>query len=105
MRRTDILGSPAFLLGLLLLLANDFFFKYQFHNAFTGKLSDIAGLFIFPLFIAAALRSQCRWIFFGVAVFFIYWKSPLSESLLNGLSFISGLHFERVFVFRMMAGL
>lgn len=96
MRRTDILVSPAFLLGLLILLANDFFFKYQFHNILTGKLSDIAGLFIFPLFIAAVLRSQSRWIFFGVAVFFIYWKSPLSESLLNGLSIISGLHFERV---------
>lgn len=96
MRRTDILLSPAFLFGLLLLLANDFFFKYQFHNAFTGKLSDIAGLFIFPLFIVAVLRSQSKWIFCGVAVFFIYWKSSLSESLLNGLSFVSGLHFERV---------
>ncbi len=96
MRRTDLLRSPAFLLGLLVLLANDFIFKSQFHNAFTGKLSDIAGLFIFPLFIVVLLRSPSKWIFFGVAVFFIYWKSPLSENLLNGLSFISGLQFERV---------
>lgn len=46
--------------------------------------------------MAAVWRSQSRWIFVGVAVFFIYWKSPLSESLLKGLSFISGLCVERV---------
>ncbi len=96
MRRTDILLSPAFLLGLLVLLANDFIFKYQFHNALTGKLSDIAGLFIFPLFIAAVLRRHSKPVFVGVALFFIYWKSPLSESLINALSFISGMYFERV---------
>lgn len=96
MRRTDILLSPGFLLGLLVLLANDFFFKYQFHNAFTGKLSDIAGLFIFPLFIGAVLRSQSRWIFVGVAVFFIYWKSPLSNGLLELMSYTTGLYFGRV---------
>jgi hypothetical protein len=95
-KRNDILVSPGFLIGLLVLLANDFFFKDYFHNALTGKLSDIAGLFIFPLFISVLLRSQSKLIFFGVAVFFIYWKSPLSEGLLNGLSFLSGLHFERV---------
>lgn len=95
-KRNDILVSPGFLIGLLVLLANDFFFKDYFHNAFTGKLSDIAGLFIFPLFISVLLRSQSKLIFFGVAVFFIYWKSPLSDGLLNGLSFLSGLNFERV---------
>lgn len=96
MRRTDTLLSPAFLCGLLVLLANDFVFKYQFHNALTGKLSDIAGLFIFPLFIAAVWRSQSRWIFVGVAVFFIYWKSPLSNGLLELVSCASGMQFGRV---------
>jgi hypothetical protein len=95
-KKNDVLLSPGFLTGLLVLLANDFFFKDYFHNALTGKLSDIAGLFIFPLFISVILRSQSKLIFFGVAVFFIYWKSPLSDGLLNGLSFLSGLHFQRV---------
>lgn len=95
-KRNDILLSPGFLAGLLLLLANDFFFKDYFHNALTGKLSDIAGLFIFPLFISAILRSQSKHIFYGVALFFVYWKSPLSDPLLNALSFLSGLNFERV---------
>lgn len=95
-KRNDILLSPGFLAGLLLLLANDFFFKDYFHNALTGKLSDIAGLFIFPLFISAILRSQSKHIFYGVALFFVYWKSPLSDPLLNALSFLSRLNFERV---------
>lgn len=96
MRRTDILLSPAFLLGLLVLLANDFIFKYQFHNALTGKLSDIAGLFIFPLFIAAVLRRHSKHVFVGVALFFICWKSPLSNGLLELMSSVSGLSFGRV---------
>ena len=45
-RSVHILGSPGFLVGLLLLLSNDFVFKEQFHNGFTGKLSDFAGLFV-----------------------------------------------------------
>ena len=83
-------------MGLLVLVTNDFYFKYHFHNALTGKLSDVAGLFIFPLFISALLKSHSKTIFFAVSVFFIYWKSPFSDPLLNFFSFISGFQFERV---------
>lgn len=95
-KRKDHLRSPVFLLGLALLLANDFFFKAYFHNSITGKLSDIAGLFIFPLFISVILRSDSKLIFWAIAAFFIYWKSPLSNSLLEMLSSVSGQRFERV---------
>lgn len=40
-RRLEILSSPGFLVGLSLLLTNDFVLKEQFHNAFTGKLSHL----------------------------------------------------------------
>ena len=48
-RSFQILGSPGFLIGLSLLLTNDFVLKEQFHNGFTGKLSDFAGLFVFSI--------------------------------------------------------
>ena len=45
-----MLTSPGFVVGLSLLLLNDLFLKARFHNPLTGKLSDFAGLFVFPLF-------------------------------------------------------
>jgi hypothetical protein len=95
-KRNDSLLSPGFLAGLLVLITNDFWLKDHFHNAITGKLSDLTGLFIFPLFISAISRSTSKHLFFGVALFFVYWKSPFSDGLLNLLSFLSGLHFTRV---------
>lgn len=78
-----ILLSPIFLLGLFLLLLNDFFLKYQFHNFLTGKLSDFAGLFIFPLFFAAFLPKRKVEIYFLTGVLFIFWKSPVSQGLID----------------------
>lgn len=57
-RNFSILVSPGFLLCLCLLLLNDFILKSEFHNALTGKLSDFAGLFIFPLFFSALRQSR-----------------------------------------------
>ena len=39
--------------ALVLTFLNDHFFKHQFHNFLTGKISDFTGLFYFPLFIYA----------------------------------------------------
>ena len=38
-----------------LLIANDHVLKFVFHNAVTGKLSDVAICFLMPLLISAAL--------------------------------------------------
>lgn len=81
MRR--LLSSPGFLTGLALLLANDWLFKPVFHNALTGKLSDFAGLFIFPLFWTALFPRRKTLIFSATAVFFVFWKMPLSQSWLD----------------------
>ncbi len=62
-RQLQILLSPEFLIGLLLLLMNDFVFKELFHNWLTGKLSDFAGLFIFPLFWSALFPKRKALIF------------------------------------------
>lgn len=82
----NIFASPLFVLALSLLLLNDFFLKYYFHNAFTGKLSDFAGLFIFPIFWSVFFPTYKRKIFFLTALIFVWWKSPLSEGFIHLLN-------------------
>jgi len=74
--RLKILLSPLFIFFLLLLLLNDFFLKGIFHNEITGKLSDISGLFIFPIFWSAIFPKQKKWIFLLTGFGFTIWKSP-----------------------------
>lgn len=84
----QILISPLFLAGLLILLVNDFYLKAEFHNFFTGKLSDFAGLFVFPLFWAAFFPKRKLFIFVATAAFFVFWKSPYAQEFIdfwNGL--------------------
>lgn len=78
---------PVFLISLFILLVNDFYWKYQHANWLTGKLSDFAGLIVLPVF--------CRVLFWGLskkmillacALFFIWWKSPLSQPLIELLN-------------------
>lgn len=79
----SILVSPAFLVGLGLLLLNDFFLKPTFHNWFTGKLSDFAGLFIFPLFFTAFFSERKRWIYAVTGIGFVFWKSEFSQPFID----------------------
>jgi hypothetical protein len=83
-RSHHLLASTGFLIGLLLLLLNDLVLKEQFHNELTGKLSDFAGLFVFPLFWSAFLPRQKRSVFIATAVLFVFWKSGYSQFLIEG---------------------
>jgi len=47
--------SPLPLAAVALLAINDAWLKPTFHNHLTGKLSDLAGCFVFPLYLAALL--------------------------------------------------
>lgn len=88
--RFDLLVSPGFLLGLSLLLFNDFFLKRCAHGALSGKLSDFAGLFVFPLFCVAFFRRFKTAIYVLTAALFAFWKSSYSQQLIdiwNSLSF------------------
>lgn len=80
--RYKILASPLFLLGLGLLLVNDFYLKQHFGNWWTGKLSDISGLIIFPLFLTALFPKQKMASFVGTIILFTIWKLPLSNALI-----------------------
>ena len=82
-QRRKILLSPLFLVGLTILLLNDFYLKTQFHNFFTGKISDFAGLFVFPLFWAAFFPKRKLFIFTATATFFVFWKSSYSQGFIH----------------------
>lgn len=75
-----IVTSIWFIIGLTLLLVNDFILKGLYGNYLTGKLSDFAGLFIFPLFWTALLPKYKTAIFWAVGLMFIFWKSSYSQS-------------------------
>jgi hypothetical protein len=79
----NLLLHPLFLFSLFLLLLNDISLKYEFHNGFTGKLSDFAGLFVFAVFWLAIL-PRFRWqVVIITALLFIWWKSSLSSSFIQ----------------------
>ncbi len=78
-----LLTSVWFIFGLTILMLNDFVLKATYGNWITGKLSDFAGVFIFPLFWATLLPKHKNKIFFLTAIIFIYWKSQYSSILIN----------------------
>lgn len=91
-----IFTTTWFLLGLSLLLLNDFVLKELLGNWFTGKLSDFAGLFIFPLFWTAFFPRQKKSIFIFTGLLFILWKSPLSQHLIDSWNSFDVFYISRV---------
>lgn len=77
------LTTPLFLACLFLLLLNDFYLKTAFHNSLTGKLSDICGLFIFPILWSVIFSGRKHVIYILTALFFTYWKSRYSEPFID----------------------
>lgn len=64
--RPALLDLPEFmaawpLVAVAVLTLNDMVLKARFHNALTGKLSDLAGCFFLPLWLSALLRLVTRW--------------------------------------------
>lgn len=55
MTRAGYLLHPLAVVGLILWIANDHVFKAAFSSWWTGKLSDVAGLAVFPLIPYAAI--------------------------------------------------
>ncbi len=56
----DGLLHPVALGAMALLALNDHVLKPAFANAWTGKLSDIAGLVFFPLLLQAVIELGCK---------------------------------------------
>ncbi|MFC0513206.1 hypothetical protein ACFFGT_03305 [Mucilaginibacter angelicae] len=80
-----------FIAGLLLLALNDHYFKQHYTSWLTGKLSDFAGLLIFPMFLLFLFPKLSKWSVIVTGLFFIFWKTPFSTGFIeayNKISFI-----------------
>lgn len=53
--------APLPLAAVALMAVNDQWLKPAFHNALTGKLSDVAICFFLPLYLSALLSLVTRW--------------------------------------------
>lgn len=94
MKDYNKIAHPIFLLSLLLLILNDWYFKNAFNNEITGKLSDFAGLFAFPFLLGILFSNHKKAVHFLAGIIFIYWNSEFSQPLINYLN-SSGLHVIR----------
>jgi len=82
-KQKSILVSQLFILGLVILLINDFYLKPTFGRPITGKLSDFSGLFIFPLFWVSFFPNKKNLIFILTALLFVIWKSTYSQPFIE----------------------
>ncbi len=84
--RKELLFNYLFITSLVLLALNDHLWKGMYHNWFTGKISDFAGLVVLPLFLAFLFPRLARRACHISALFFIYWKTELSSGLIEFLN-------------------
>lgn len=95
-RKPFFLLNAIFFLALMVLVLNDHYWKGTYSNALTGKLSDIAGLVLLPLYLAylfPRLGQRAVWV---SAVFFLFWKSPLATPFIDCYSLVAPISITRV---------
>jgi hypothetical protein len=88
--------SRPFAVAIFLLLLNDLLLKHLLHNAFTGKLSDFAGLFAFALFFGSMLPKHSKSVIAGIGAAFIFWKSPLASGCIDLFNSVAPFSIARV---------
>jgi hypothetical protein len=94
--KPSLLLHPLFLCSLFLLLLNDHWWKYSYPNAFTGKLSDFTGILVLAVTARQFLPLKRTVACAGLIVLFIYWKSPLSQPLIDWCNDVVGLPVSRI---------
>lgn len=96
MKNKNLIINPYFLLGLVLLLINDLYLKYEYGNVLTGKLSDFAGLLIFPMFVAFIIPKLKKSISLITGIVFILWKTPLFTPVIDFANQLLSINVHRV---------
>ena len=94
--RFAIVASPGFIAAVLLLVANDHVLKAGFPGIVTGKLSDVAGLFVVGALAVRFVPSRSTRALGGVGALFIFWKSPLSQPLIDAWNGVGPFTIVRV---------
>lgn len=80
---------------LVLLLLNDWCFKYAFPGAITGKLSDFAGIALVGTLAIAIWPKRTYAIRVAVVAGFIWWKGPLSQVAIDAINRMTPFHVGR----------
>jgi hypothetical protein len=83
LHRLDTLCSVWFIAALGLLLLNDYYWKAAYHNWFTGKISDFAGLFVLSVFLIVLWPKRKVSIACGTGFIFLVWKSSISQPAID----------------------
>lgn len=91
-----VVTAPTFVAPLVVLLLNDLVLKHEFANALTGKLSDLAGLWLFPAFFASMFPRRRAHIYVLTGAGFIFWKSALSTTAIAAWNALPLLDIGRV---------
>lgn len=92
----DLLQNYIFLIGVTLLFINDQFLKFEFGNTFTGKLSDICGIIIFPFFLTFIFPKLKEYSVLLAGAIFTFWKSEYSQALIDFINKTTWLQASRV---------
>lgn len=83
--KRQLLLHPVFLSALILLLLNDHWGKYAFHNWITGKLSDFTGVLVLAIFLYAITPLNKLYSILITVLLFAWWKTPLSQPFISWL--------------------
>jgi len=82
-RNNALIFNWIFIPGLVVLLLNDHYLKWEFANWFTGKISDFIGLLIFPMFLQFLFPRLSGISIVVTGVLFVFWKLPISEPFIT----------------------
>ena len=75
--------SGPFVCAVIVLLLNDWWLKSAYPGVVSGKLSDFAGIAIVGLLLLATWPHRTTQIYAATSALFAWWKSPLSEPLIQ----------------------
>ena len=95
---------PSFIISLLLLAINDHYLKYEYPGWFTGKLSDFVGIYALGYLLYRLFPDKIRLISVSLILGFIWWKSPLSSTIISYINAIN-LPINRVVDYTDLLGL
>ena len=96
MRDKFLLVNYLFIISLIVLFLNDHIFKTNFSNWFTGKISDVFGIILLPFLITYLFPKLKQNSVFVTIAFFIFWKSPFSNSFITLYNSISPIAITRI---------
>jgi hypothetical protein len=85
-----------FIPGIILLCLNDHYFKWEFSNWVTGKLSDFLGILILPFLFTFLFPRALKWNVLATGLIFIVWKSPYAQGFIDWYNSFAPIKVMRV---------